>query len=234
MKEDIKPPHSGAGEKNHRKRRSRKNTGKKKRQQSNPAPPVHDKIALIGFRGCGKSTIARHLHEMWGFRVLSLDKTIEKEQGHSISRIVAEKGWEFFRKVETEQLELAAKIDEPLILDAGGGIVEEADATRSDHKIAVLRENFFCIYLHLSEEKLFERLTRYDKGKRPALPGASESEADGAEEFIAKNREAFTRRKSWYKQAAHAITDISGVPAREAALRVARVLRTAKKKKQNT
>ena len=52
--------------------------------------PEKKKIFLIGFMGCGKSTVASGLEALFGFRKIEMDKEIESREGRTISRIFAE------------------------------------------------------------------------------------------------------------------------------------------------
>ncbi len=61
-------------------------------------------IYLVGFMGCGKSTVGARLAGEIGWRFLDLDERIEQEQGVTIARIFAEKGEPEFRRIESEAL----------------------------------------------------------------------------------------------------------------------------------
>ena len=55
---------------------------------------------LIGFMGCGKSTIGIALAKRMGFDFLDLDKYIEKKEAKSIQQIFEKQGELVFRKKE--------------------------------------------------------------------------------------------------------------------------------------
>ena len=65
-------------------------------------------IVLIGFMGCGKTTVGIRLSYAMRRAFLDTDKLIEKEQEKEISRIFAQEGEEKFRQLETEMLEKLA------------------------------------------------------------------------------------------------------------------------------
>jgi len=179
--------------------------------------PKKPRIALIGFRGVGKSAIARRLQEWWKIPFISLDHKIEVTENKRIDEIVAEQGWPYFREREYEALK-ACSTEPQLLLDCGGGIVEEADGSRSERKIALLKENFFCIYIYLSEEKMRQRLNASNKtASRPALPNVS----DSIDELI----KVFKRRESSYLDLAHTMVDISDTNVEESAFRITQLLR---------
>ena len=59
-------------------------------------------IVLIGYRGTGKSTVAKILGQRQGRTVISTDTEIVKEAGQSIPEIVEQFGWDHFRDLETQ------------------------------------------------------------------------------------------------------------------------------------
>lgn len=174
------------------------------------------RIALIGFRGVGKSAIARRLCEIWNIPLLSLDEQIERQTGARIEDIVKTSGWQYFRDLEYAELSRAASL-ERVLLDCGGGIVEEADGSRSERKIALLRQNFFCIYISASEEKLLARLKNLARNaSRPAL-----SAADSPESLI----EIFRRREPLYLELAHTVVDVTDTNVAESAFRITQMFK---------
>lgn len=62
-------------------------------------------IYLVGFMGCGKSTVGSLLADEIGWRFLDLDQRIEGEQNARIAQIFEEQGEEAFRKIESEALQ---------------------------------------------------------------------------------------------------------------------------------
>ncbi|MDH3393415.1 MAG: shikimate kinase, partial [Desulfobulbaceae bacterium] len=67
------------------------------------------KIILTGYRACGKSLIGRLLAERFKIDFLDMDKEIETREGCSISEMVGQHGWPYFR--EREQHLLTELID---------------------------------------------------------------------------------------------------------------------------
>ncbi len=62
------------------------------------------KIILLGYMGCGKSTIAKLLATNVGLPYLDLDKIIEKQENSSVKNIFSDKGEIYFRKLEHQIL----------------------------------------------------------------------------------------------------------------------------------
>lgn len=178
--------------------------------------PPKSRIALVGFRGVGKSAIARRLCEYWEIPLLSLDEHIERVEGARIQDIVSRNGWQYFRDLEFAQLAEAAKADR-VLLDCGGGIVEEAEGQKSERKIRILRENFFCIYISVSEEKLLHRLQSLARNaSRPDL-----SVKDSPQGLL----EVFKRREPWYLEIAHTVVDVSDTNVSESAFRITQMFK---------
>ena len=79
-------------------------------------------IVLIGYRGTGKSTVAKILGQRQGRTVISTDAEIVNEAGQSIPEIVEQFGWDHFRELET-QICRKLKDHTDLVIDTGGGLI---------------------------------------------------------------------------------------------------------------
>jgi shikimate kinase len=81
-------------------------------------------IYLVGFMGCGKSTVGQALAERLGWSFIDLDKEIEQREGATISHIFDTRGEAEFRKIETEVLKDRVKLisrGRPNVVALGGG-----------------------------------------------------------------------------------------------------------------
>lgn len=198
-----------------RRERNRKKTNRQQKEKKNPVHAPFKKIALLGFRGAGKSSIARELSGRWQSRVVSLDREIEEKAGMSIEEIVKAGGWQRFRALEKELLNTISETDEEIILDTGGGIIENADGSTSEEKIDILKTRFFSIYLHVDDDRILRRLQKLaENSSRPPLPGGREG-----------LKEALQRRKPAYHEAASAVVEISDVHPPDAAERIYQLLK---------
>jgi shikimate kinase len=85
--------------------------------------PIRRLAFLVGFMGCGKTTVARLLARRLGWGFADLDEEVERRQGRTINQIFAESGEPYFRQVERELLEefLERAEREPLVVALGGG-----------------------------------------------------------------------------------------------------------------
>ena len=61
-------------------------------------------ISLIGFMGCGKSSVGRRLSQLLCCRFIDLDEVVEARAGKSVSKIFEEDGEAAFRTLETQTL----------------------------------------------------------------------------------------------------------------------------------
>jgi XRE family aerobic/anaerobic benzoate catabolism transcriptional regulator len=86
----------------------------------------HARIALIGLRGAGKSSLGRMLAAQRGVKFIELDREVERQTGMDLRDIFEMHGQSGFRRLERQTLETVLAGDEPLVLAAGGGIVAEA------------------------------------------------------------------------------------------------------------
>ena len=92
-------------------------------------PPLarrrNERIALIGLRGAGKSTIGKLLAEKLGLAFFELDRLIEHESGLSLSMIFDMYGQSGFRRFERRCLEDLLKREDRFVLATGGSLVSE-------------------------------------------------------------------------------------------------------------
>lgn len=117
-------------------------------------------IVLIGYRGTGKSTIAKGLAEKMGRNRISTDEMIVEKAGMPIPRIVEKHGWDHFRDVESEVAAEVSRLTDHVI-DTGGGIILRKE------NVACLRGTGKLILLTSRLEKIVERIEA--DPNRPAL-----------------------------------------------------------------
>ena len=85
------------------------------------------RIALTGFMGVGKSSVARHLTAITGLKRLDLDHFIEGRQGRKVADIIDEGGIDAYREIETAALNDAASEGVPILSLGGGTFILEAN-----------------------------------------------------------------------------------------------------------
>ncbi len=151
------------------------------------------KIILLGYMGCGKSTIAEKLSSLIEIPFVDLDKSIEMKANSSVSQIFESFGEVYFRKLEHDVfVELLAN-PEKQIIGLGGG----TPCYANNHEL-LKGEEVVSIYLKASIETLFNRLV-HNKTKRPIIAAKNDEELH---EFIAKH---LFDRSYYYNQAGYTV-----------------------------
>lgn len=121
-------------------------------------------IVLIGYRGTGKSTVAKILGERLGRDVVSIDETIVAHAGKTIPEIVSEFGWDYFRNLESAEIWNVAERAE-IVIDAGGG------AILRKKNVEALKKNGIIVLLTAAVPTIAARIG--DDPNRPSLTGKS-------------------------------------------------------------
>lgn len=86
---------------------------------------VCTRVALIGLRGAGKSTLGQMLAEDLGYPFVELSREIEKFAGCSVSEIQALYGMNAYRRYERRALEEAIQIYPEAVIATPGGLVSD-------------------------------------------------------------------------------------------------------------
>ena len=77
-------------------------------------------IFLIGFMGCGKSSLGKRLARRLNYRFVDLDEEIERQTGRSIAEIFSRDGENYFRQLEANILR-QIEWSMPTVVATGGG-----------------------------------------------------------------------------------------------------------------
>jgi XRE family transcriptional regulator, aerobic/anaerobic benzoate catabolism transcriptional regulator len=85
------------------------------------------RIALVGLRGAGKSTLGRMLAQHLGWPFIELDRLVEQEYGASIPDLIEMAGMATFRRQERAALERVIAANAAAIVTTAGGIVADAE-----------------------------------------------------------------------------------------------------------
>jgi XRE family transcriptional regulator, aerobic/anaerobic benzoate catabolism transcriptional regulator len=81
------------------------------------------RIALVGLRGAGKSTLGRMLAQHLGWPFIELDRRVEEDYGASIPDLIEMAGMATFRRQERSALERVLREHEAAVITTAGGIV---------------------------------------------------------------------------------------------------------------
>lgn len=150
-----------------------------------------DNIILIGFMGCGKTSVGIRLSYRFRKTFIDTDKWIEKQGEMTVSEIFEKYGEEEFRDRETNCLKQFVSEAHNQIIAVGGGL-----PIRAENRI-LLRKIGKVIYLRVSPEVVCDRLS--GDTTRPLLSGNNPQE---------KVRKLLEERKSLYEDAADMIIDV--------------------------
>ncbi len=82
-------------------------------------------IYLVGFMGCGKTSVGRHLARRLGWTFVDLDAAIEEREGEPIHRIFRVRGEPRFREIEREELGSVSRRRAVVVALGGGAFCSE-------------------------------------------------------------------------------------------------------------
>ena len=149
-------------------------------------------IILIGYMGCGKTTVGKSLARLESAIFLDTDERIEEKQGRTISEIFAQDSEKAFRDMETAYLKE--------LLSTGGGM-----PVREENR-QLLRELGYVVYLKASAETIYERVK--EDTKRPLLQ---------CEDPLSRIRDMMEQRREAYESTAHYIVQVDTYKQQELA-----------------
>jgi XRE family aerobic/anaerobic benzoate catabolism transcriptional regulator len=127
-----------------------------------------ERVALIGLRGAGKSTLGKKLAESLGAPFVELDHEVEKEAGAKLGEVFAMYGQDAFRRFERRALERVLREAPRAVIAAGGSLVTDPGTYE------LLLERCRCVWLKTSPEEHMSRVMaqgdmRPFKGRSAAL-----------------------------------------------------------------
>lgn len=172
-------------------------------------------VILIGFMGCGKTTVGLKLSYRLKMPVEDTDKFIEQREGRSISEIFAQDGEAYFRALETKTLEEFRDRAYTRIISVGGG------TPVNPVNRELLKQCGTVVYLRVRPETVYERL----KGDttRPLLQ---------CEDPLTKIRTLLEARKEVYENAADIIIDVDDINMEEVLEQLTTQLQSSKERKR--
>ncbi len=111
-----------------------------------------EKLALVGLRGAGKSTIGHALAAKLGCPFVELNRQVEEEAGMSLAEVFEFHGAERYRELAWLALEGALARPGPAVLEIGGSLVTE------DRLLGLLRVHCRVVWLRASPEEHLARV----------------------------------------------------------------------------
>jgi shikimate kinase len=165
-----------------------------------------DKVYLVGFMACGKSTAGRALAARLGWQAHDIDDLIEARERRSITEIFAREGEPYFRGIEREMLRLTLPLRHAVVATGGGTF---ADA---ENRAAMIHDGL-AVWIDVPLPELITRLPT--DGRRPLAADRAQLER------------LYVARVEGYR-AAHVRIDAAGLPITEVVDRIVQALeRTA-------
>jgi XRE family aerobic/anaerobic benzoate catabolism transcriptional regulator len=166
------------------------------------------RVALIGLRGAGKSTVGARLARALKVPFLELDALIEEAAGLPLAQIFEMHGERYFRRLEREVLSRFAAGAGPAVLAAGGGLVTDPET------FAILRASCRTIWLSATPRDHYRRVQA--QGDRRPMAGSPDAMAE-LEALLAARRPLYAM--------ADLTIDTSKVPVAEAVRRITAALK---------
>ncbi len=143
-------------------------------------------LSLIGYRGCGKSTVGPMLATRLGWAFVDADRKLEVEAGRTIAEIFRSDGEETFRDLESSMLQKLLQ-PETVLATGGGAILRPINREW-------LRSHSTVVWLQAPAEHLWERIRADARSIRPNL-----TVLGGLEEV----RQLSMVREPLYRETAH-------------------------------
>lgn len=144
-------------------------------------------IFLIGYMGCGKTTLGKKLASRMGYGFIDLDHVLEAQVGKTIAQYFADHGEDAFRELESSVLKTTA-YPANAIVSTGGGLPCFFD------NMDWMKQHGRVVYIKLNAGVLASRLEN-NKDDRPILRHKH------GEELVAFINEKLTEREPFYNQA---------------------------------
>jgi len=169
-----------------------------------------ERIALIGLRGAGKSTMGSRLAKDLKVPFIELDREIEKDAGMALSEIFSLYGQTGYRRVEKRTLEHVLQEHAQAVISVGGGVVSEPDtyerlladcctiwvkAQPEEHMSRVIAQGDFRAMAGNAEA--MEDLRRILEAREPLYRRADfclDTSGESADESFAKLKQALQSR----------------------------------------
>ncbi len=140
------------------------------RQRYTPEAMENGRIALIGLRGAGKSTLGRALAERLDLPFVQLNRQIEEEAGMGLDEIFDLLGRTAYRRLERQCLEQVIEAYPRAVLETGGGLVTEPGTYER------LLSSCYTIWLQASPEEHMARVAA--QGDQRPMAGNREAMKD--------------------------------------------------------
>lgn len=157
------------------------------------------KIFLIGYMGCGKSTLGRKLSASLNLTFIDLDTFLEEKYFKTIPQIFAEEGEAAFRSKERKVLEEVSAFDDVIVATGGG-------APCFFDNMDLMNAAGFCVFLDVATDSLVSRLI-HAKTERPLIKGKSPEELREFIEAMMQKRRPFYEKARYILKGSEILPD---------------------------
>ncbi|WP_428936814.1 shikimate kinase [Fontivita pretiosa] len=167
---------------------------------------------LLGYRGCGKTTIGRKLADRMWARFIDTDEMVVRSAGKSIREIFQQHGEPYFRELETQAIREALKLADHIIALGGGAVLSE------QNRLMLKQSGLKRIYLRCEPQVLLERIRSDPQtaANRPNLTGLG----GGIEEI----QTLLAQREPLYREVATAELDVTNLSVEDAVVYITRLI----------
>ena len=141
-------------------------------------------LYLIGYRGCGKSTVGKLVAANLDWPFIDTDQEIETLTGQTICNIFEEDGESVFREWESTVIEAVATRTQTIISLGGGSIL--ADINRN-----TIKSNGWTVWLDAPAEVLYERIQQDEQSPATRPPLTELDELAEVKQGVAKRRNLY-------------------------------------------
>ena len=146
------------------------------------------RVALIGLRGAGKSTLGAQLAEERKVPFIELDREIEREAGTSMNEILLLHGQAGYRRYERRALlRIAEDHPDGVVMTTGGSIVSERET------FDLLQSRFYCVWLKASPEEHMARVVAQGDMRPFDATGANHEALDDLRRILASREALYAR-----------------------------------------
>jgi XRE family aerobic/anaerobic benzoate catabolism transcriptional regulator len=111
-----------------------------------------ERIALLGLRGAGKSTLGARLAQALAVPFIELDREVEREAGAGLTEVFSMYGQDAYRRFERKALARVLKDQPRAVIATGGSLVNDPET------YALLRDHCRCVWLKASPEEHMQRV----------------------------------------------------------------------------
>jgi len=125
---------------------------------------MDQRIVIVGFMGCGKTTVAKALAARLGCGLADLDAIVSAQQNMSVPDLINEQGESSFRDAETAALQLILDRQTPRIIALGGGAW-----TLERNRDLISKHGCIAVFLDAPFDLCWQRITGHPVPRPLAL-----------------------------------------------------------------